>query len=194
MADDPLSEYRAKRDFASTPEPDGGLERLADEPIYVIQKHDASRLHYDLRLAVDGVLVSWAVPKGPSLDPSVKRLAVMTEDHPLEYAGFEGVIPAGEYGGGTVLVWDAGFYRNLMAEKGDEWTMRRCLEEGHVEVRLEGRKLHGDFALIKTRRGRRDWLLIKMKGAGADPGRDVVADEPDSVLTGRSLEDIAREG
>lgn len=189
---DKLKTYRAKRDFRRTSEPQGGGGRPSGEPIFVIQKHDASRLHYDFRLEVDGVLKSWAVPKGPSTDPSEKRLAVPTEDHPLEYADFEGVIPDDEYGGGTVLVWDTGSYRNLMAEKEDiHWSMVQSIDEGHVEVWLEGEKLRGGYALVRFREGEDEaWLLIKMKDELADASRHPARTEPASVLSGRTLEDI----
>lgn len=195
MADDPLKKYREKRDFRKTREPQGkgGIPRR--EPIFVIQKHDASRLHYDFRLEVDGVLKSWAVPKGPSTDPAEKRLAVMTEDHPLEYADFEGVIPAGEYGAGTVLVWDLGTYRNLKEEAGQETkSMTDALDDGHATVWLEGEKLKGGYALIKFRKGgKNDWLLVKMDDDEADARRNPVSTEQDSVKSGRTLEDVAEE-
>lgn len=193
MADnDKLMTYREKRDFRQTSEPQGGERQPSDEPTFVIQKHDARRLHYDFRLEVDGVLKSWAVPKGPSTDPSEKRLAVPTEDHPLEYADFEGVIPEDEYGGGTVLVWDTGPYRNLMADKEDtHWSMQRSIDEGHVEVWLEGEKLRGEYALVRFREGEDEaWLLIKMKDEAADARRNPVSTEPASVLSGRTLEEI----
>jgi len=193
---DTLQKYREKRDFGRTPEPAGGDRQASERPIFVIQKHAARRLHYDMRLEVDGVLKSWAVPKGPSTNTRDRRLAVPTEDHPLEYAGFEGVIPEGEYGGGTVMLWDRGTYRNLRVEKegAAAVSMAQALEEGMVEVWLEGEKLRGGFALIRTGRGEdARWLLVKMKDEQADPERDPVRDEPRSVLTGRTLEEIAAE-
>ena len=195
-ADDPLKSYREKRDFRKTDEPAGGGDRPSGKPIFVIQKHDASHLHYDFRLEVEGVLKSWAVPKGPSTDPKEKRLAVPTEDHPLEYADFEGVIPEDEYGGGTVLVWDAGTYRNLRKEKeSDRTAMQEAIEQGKVEIWLEGKKLQGGYALIRTGKpdkgGKERWLLIKTKDAKADARRNITSTEPDSVLTGRTIEEIA---
>ena len=187
-----LKDYRSKRDFNRTPEPAGREVGTAGEPIFVIQKHAASHLHYDFRLEVDGVLKSWAIPKGPSTDPQDKRLAVPTEDHPLEYAGFEGVIPEGEYGGGTVLVWDTGSYRNLTEKKGEAIPMGQGLAHGHVKVWLEGAKLKGGYALTRFKTGKDEaWLLVKADDAGADPGRNPVADEPRSALTGRTLEEIS---
>jgi DNA ligase D-like protein (predicted 3'-phosphoesterase) len=191
-----LKEYHKKRDFSKTTEPEGKPGKSEEKPIFVIQKHDATTLHYDFRLEVDGVLVSWAVPKGPSIDPRQKRLAIQTEDHPLEYADFEGVIPESEYGGGTVIVWDRGGYRNLREERGDDsLSMAESIEEGKVEVWLEGNKLQGGFALIRTGFGKGNgWLLIKMDDEMADARRDPVSTEPDSVITGRSLEQVREEG
>lgn len=159
----------------------------------MIQKHDASTLHYDFRLEVDGVLKSWAVPKGPSTDPRVRRLAIPTEDHPLEYADFEGTIPEGEYGAGTVLVWDTGPYRNLRAGKeGDGQSMLQALKEGKVEVWLDGMKLQGGYVLIRTGKGDDvRWLLIKMNDDEADARRNPTSTEPESALTGRTLKEIA---
>jgi DNA ligase D-like protein (predicted 3'-phosphoesterase) len=192
MTGDSLKDYQAKRDFKRTPEPAGGRGPGSREPIFVIQKHAARRLHYDFRLEVDGVLKSWAIPKGPSTDPQDKRLAVPTEDHPLEYAGFEGVIPAGEYGGGTVLVWDTGVYRNLTEKKGEAIPMGLGLAHGHVKVWLEGTKLKGGYALTRFKTGKDEsWLLVKADDEAADPGRNPVADEPRSVLTGRTIEEIS---
>jgi DNA ligase D-like protein (predicted 3'-phosphoesterase) len=192
---EPLAEYRRRRDFGKTREPagDGARRPAGQRPLFVIQKHQARALHYDFRLEVGGVLKSWAVPKGPSTNPADKRLAVPTEDHPLEYAQFEGLIPEGEYGAGAVLVWDTGSYRNLSAEKEDPVSMEEALQRGHVEVWLEGKKLRGGYALVRTGGGER-WLLIKMKDAEADARRNPVSTEPDSVLSGRSLEEIRREG
>ncbi len=146
---------------------------------FVVQKHEASTLHYDFRLEVDGVLKSWAVRKGPSTDPAEKRLAMPTEDHPLAYASFEGIIPSG-YGAGTVIVWDRGTYRNLREDEG--LSMQKALNEGKAEVWLEGEKLCGGYSLVHMK-GRDGWLLIKQQDAEADPERDVTSSEPASVLT-----------
>jgi DNA ligase D-like protein (predicted 3'-phosphoesterase) len=189
-----LKEYQDRRDFDRTPEPPARPGPASIEPIFVIQKHAASHLHYDFRLEVDGVLKSWAIPKGPSTDPKDKRLAVPTEDHPLSYAGFEGVIPAGEYGGGTVLVWDTGVYRNLTDKKGAPIPMGQAVAHGHVKVWLKGRKLKGGYALTRFKTGKDEaWLLVKADDETADPHRNPVADEPQSVLTGRTIEEIAGE-
>jgi bifunctional non-homologous end joining protein LigD len=157
----PLDEYRRKRNFAATPEPRGGGPLRRDR-LFVVQKHAASRLHYDFRLEVDGVLVSWAVPRGPSMNPADKRLAVRTEDHPLEYADFEGVIPAGQYGAGRVEIWDRGTY-----EPAEDVPMAQQVERGKVVVVLKGKKLRGRFALVRAKLGgaskRENWLLIKQR-------------------------------
>ncbi|WP_214021149.1 DNA polymerase ligase N-terminal domain-containing protein [Methanoculleus sp.] len=190
---DTLDEYREKRDFSRTPEPPGEREATS-LPIFVIQKHHATTLHYDFRLEADGVLKSWAVPKGPSLDPKEKRLAVPTEDHPLDYADFEGVIPAGSYGAGTVLVWDRGTYQNLTEKDGRKIGVAEALGRGHVSVRLEGEKVRGGYALTRFRTGKGEaWFLVKMDDAEADPTRNPVATEPRSVVSGRTLEEIAAE-
>jgi DNA ligase D-like protein (predicted 3'-phosphoesterase) len=194
-----LATYRGKRDFRRSPEPSGDAVprvKKRGNPIFVIQEHDASSLHFDFRLEVDGVLKSWAVPKGPSTDPREKRLAVQVEDHPLDYADFEGVIPEEEYGGGTVIVWDAGPYRNLRRDdEGEEIPMAKTLRDGQAEVWLEGKKLRGGYALIHSRLGgkKENWLLVKMKDEGADARRRPVRTEPRSVLSGRTLEEVARE-
>jgi bifunctional non-homologous end joining protein LigD len=164
----PLDEYRAKRDFGTTREPSGkdGKRRVRKQAIFVVQEHHASHLHYDFRLEADGVLKSWAGPKEPTLDPGQKRLAVEVEDHPLEYATFEGTIPQGQYGAGTVSIWDRGIYENLSAEKPDPRAVAAALDEGHQEIALHGKKLQGKFALVRMRRrgrGKPQWLLIKMK-------------------------------
>jgi DNA ligase D-like protein (predicted 3'-phosphoesterase) len=190
--DNSLKEYLKKRDFRKTPETSGGLKRSGKKPVFVIQKHDARNLHYDFRVEVNGVLKSWAVPKGPSTDPKEKRLAIPTEDHPLSYADFEGSIPEGEYGAGTVIVWDSGYYRNLREEKTkDETSMEKALEEGRVEVWLEGKKLKGGYALIRTGKGDYTrWLLIKMDDEEADARRNPLRTEPKSVLSGKTIEEM----
>lgn len=160
----------------------------------MIQKHDASTLHYDFRIEADGVLKSWAVPKGPSTDPGEKRLAIPTEDHPLEYADFEGVIPEGEYGGGTVLIWDRGAYENI-TEKNDEiQPIEEAIEAGHVLIDLRGEKLQGGYALHRTGSGDdARWLLIKMDDEHADARRNPVSTEPKSVKSDRTMEQVADE-
>lgn len=189
-----LEPYRQKRDFRKTSEPRGEQADFAwaeERPIFVIQKHDASNLHYDFRIEVEGVLKSWAVPKGPSTDPREKRLAVPTEDHPLGYADFEGVVPEDAYGGGTVMIWDRGSYRNLKEDDEDPLSVAEQIANGHVTIRLKGRKLKGGYALVRTGGGR--WLLVKMDDDGADARRNPVSTEPRSVATGRTLEEIHEE-
>jgi DNA ligase D-like protein (predicted 3'-phosphoesterase) len=191
-SNDNLSAYHGKRDFRRTPEPGGGKSGPAEKPIFVIQEHDASNLHYDFRLEIDNVLKSWAVPKGPSTDPREKRLAMPTEDHPLDYAEFEGVIPEGEYGAGTVLLWDTGHYRNLRLKKeGEGQSMAEAYKGGKIEIWLEGRKIRGGYALIRTGNDDR-WLLVKMDDDEADARRKPARTEPESVLTGRTLNQIAK--
>lgn len=189
-----LKNYRGKRDFRKTSEPSGDDALARGGRRFVIQKHAANSLHYDFRLQVDDVLVSWAVPKGPSTDPRHKRLAIRTEDHPLDYADFEGVIPEGEYGAGTVLVWDRGDYRNLREDKDDGKDMAASLEDGLVEVWLEGEKLTGGYALKRIRGGSQaQWLLIKMNDHEADARRRPTSTQPESVKTGRDLDQVAEE-
>lgn len=191
---DKLKDYMGKRDFKKTPEPSQegpALEWTSARPIFVIQKHDASTLHYDFRIEVDGVLKSWAVPKGPSTDPGIKRLAVSTEDHPLEYADFEGTIPEGEYGGGTVLIWDRGSYRIVDQDAEDSGELSEQIEKGRIAIWLEGQKLRGGFALIRTGKGpKARWLLIKMKDEEASSDEDPVSTQPESVKSGRVIEQI----
>jgi DNA ligase D-like protein (predicted 3'-phosphoesterase) len=188
-----LKEYRRKRDFKRTPEPSGRRKGSAREARFVIQKHDASRLHYDFRLEVGGVLKSWAVPKGPSTDPRDKRMAVPTEDHPLDYIDFEGVIPEGNYGAGPVIVWDAGTYRNMTRKGDEEIGVEEALDRGHVAVWLEGEKLRGGYALTRVAKGKDErWLLVKMKDEAADARRRPTRSEPASVLSGKTVEEIAR--
>jgi DNA ligase D-like protein (predicted 3'-phosphoesterase) len=160
-------------------------------PIFVVQKHAATTLHYDFRLEVDGVLKSWAVPKGPSTDPREKRLAMAVEDHALDYADFEGVIE-GEYGAGAVIVWDTGPYRNRTERDGREVALGRALADGHAVVELEGRKLQGRYALTRTdTQPRERWLLVKVRDDAADARRNPVSTQPESVLTGRTIEQVA---
>lgn len=186
---DLLKEYRDKRNFDRTPEPSGKPQPSPGDPIFMIQKHDASTLHYDFRLEVQGVLKSWAVPKGPSTDPADKRLAVPTEDHPMEYADFEGVIPEGEYGAGAVIVWDRGTYRNLKQD--EDLSMEDALAKGRAEIWLEGEKLRGGYALVRTTWGKgENWLLIKKSDEHAERGRDVTAEQPESIISGRTVEQI----
>jgi DNA ligase D-like protein (predicted 3'-phosphoesterase) len=189
--EDKLKRYKEKRDFSKTSEPSPGKKKKEGGPVFVIQKHDASSLHYDFRLEMDGVLKSWAVPKGPSTDSSQMRLAVLTEDHPLEYADFEGIIPEGEYGAGTVIVWDTGTYRNLREEKkNDGKSMEKSFKDGKIEVWLEGKKLTGGYVLIKTGRKENQWLLKKIKDDEADARRNPVSTEPESVLSGKTIEEM----
>lgn len=189
-----LDGYKDKRDFSRTSEPEGASGTKAGHPLFVIQKHDASSLHYDFRLEVDGVLKSWAVPKGPSTDPSVKRLAIATEDHPLDYADFEGVIPEGEYGGGTVLIWDRGTFRNITEKDDGLREMSDALEAGHLLVWLKGEKISGGYALQRIDDDEGQWLLVKMDDEEADARRNPVSTEPESVVSGRDMEEIAAEG
>lgn len=189
-SDDPLGKYKEKRDFTETPEPKGETFPKSGELIYVIQKHAARNLHYDLRLENNGVLKSWAIPKGPSLDPKVKRLAIPTEDHPMGYADFEGVIPPGNYGAGTVIVWDWGSFRNM---KGDTVALSDSLDEGHATVELLGEKLRGGYALIRVKGKSPRWLFFKMKDEHAVSGSDILEESPNSVKSGKSLEQVAEQ-
>ena len=189
-----LGEYRRKRDFSRTEEPEGGGAPARQQPQFVIQKHAASHLHYDLRLEHDGVMKSWAVPKGPSLDPSVKRLATQVEDHPIEYNTFEGTIPQGEYGGGTVMLWDRGTYSYGGTNPDPEEGLRRGYEKGDFKFVLNGKRLKGSWALVRMRNdrpGKPQWLLIKHKDEHAESGSDVVAEHETSVGTGRTMDEIA---
>jgi len=165
MSNAPLLEYSQTRDFRVTPEPRPRVAKSAHRPIFVVQEHHASPLHYDFRLEADGVLKSWAIPKKPTADRAIRRLAVQVEDHPLAYANFSGTIPEGEYGAGTVEIWDRGTYENLLEKKAEPRTLTQAIEEGHVETRLRGHKLNGRFALVrmKAEKKKTDWLLIKKK-------------------------------
>jgi bifunctional non-homologous end joining protein LigD len=170
----PLEQYRAKRNLRKTPEPAAKTARSRGRPIFVVQEHHATRLHYDFRLEADGVLKSWAVPKGPSMDPADKRLAVHVEDHPLAYAKFKGTIPEGQYGAGEVFIWDNGTYDNLLADKPSPLTVTQGIDAGHLEFELHGKKLKGRFALVRMKRvgeNKDNWLLIKMKDKTSGDGR-----------------------
>jgi bifunctional non-homologous end joining protein LigD len=190
----PLAEYKRKRDFTKTAEPEGKTTRgrSARALKYVIQKHAASRLHFDFRLELDGVMKSWAVPKGPSYDPAVRRLAMEVEDHPIEYNSFEGTIPKGEYGGGTVMLWDRGTYEP--EDGGGAKALREGYERGDLKIVLHGKRLRGGWVLVRMRRdegGRAQWLLIKHRDEYADADYDVVADVTTSVASGRTMDEIA---
>ena len=187
-----LTTYRAKRDFEKTKEPSGSTKiRKAEYPRFVIQKHDARRLHYDLRLEHDGVFKSWAVTKGPSLNPKDKRLAVEVEDHPLDYGDFEGTIPEGEYGGGTVMLWDRGFW---VPENGED--IDAALKKGELKFVLAGDKLKGSFVLVRMKGDkyggkRNNWLLIKHKDDWSNSDGEAVLKKDKSVASGRTMSQIA---
>jgi bifunctional non-homologous end joining protein LigD len=185
---DLLKKYRDMRDFGETPEPSGGKPKRSKLPIFVIQKHQASHLHYDFRLEMEGVLKSWAVPKGPSYDPSVKRLAMMTEDHPYDYASFEGVIPAGQYGGGNVIIWDNGTFELTEPDDGV-----KGIKQGKLAFKMYGKKMFGEWALVKIR-GRspkgNEWLLLKHRDEYANTKIDVTEVAPQSVISGKTVEEI----
>jgi bifunctional non-homologous end joining protein LigD len=190
-----LAAYHAKRDFSKTAEP-SGTDVTAGHGTslrFVIQKHAASHLHFDLRLELDGVMKSWAVPKGPHYDPSVRRLAMEVEDHPIEYNSFEGTIPKGEYGGGTVMIWDRGVYGPEAG--GGEGAIRAGYERGDLKFTMEGSRMLGGWVLVRTRRddrGRAQWLLIKHRDEFAQDGFDVVERATTSIVSGRTMDEIAR--
>lgn len=185
-----LNHYQKKRNFKKTSEPKGKISGKKSGHAFVVQKHDASQLHFDFRLEVDGVLKSWAVPKGPSLNPKEKRLAVQTEDHPLDYKDFEGVIPEGEYGAGVVMIWDHGNFKNLANR-----SLTKCLQQGLIEISLEGHRLKGGFALkfFRMDNKKRLWLLIKMNDDQADRKRKPVSTQTKSIKTGRTLYQIKKQ-
>src|ERR1041384_4402196 len=191
----PLAEYRRKPDFTKTAEPSGGKKNPSRGKKtglrFVVQKHAASHLHFDFRLELDGVMKSWAVPKGPSYDPGTRRLAMQVEDHPIEYNTFEGTIPKGQYGGGTVMLWDRGTYE---AEGGGgEDALREGYRRGDLKFVMHGKRMHGGWVLVRMRRdesGKAQWLLIKHRDEYADPKYDVVEDVVTSVATGRTMEQI----
>lgn len=189
---DLLKKYRQMRDFSDTPEPSGAEKKKKARvklPIFVIQKHQASHLHYDFRLEMEGVLKSWAVPKGPSYDPNTKRLAMMTEDHPYNYASFEGVIPAGNYGAGNVIIWDEGTWEFI--EPGDDPV--KALQSGKLTFRMCGKKMFGEWALVRIK-GRspkgNEWLLLKHRDGFANEEVDVTEVAPRSVVSNRTIEEV----
>jgi bifunctional non-homologous end joining protein LigD len=189
----PLTEYQNKRDFTRTLEPKGKSPVKRSTLAFVIQKHAARNLHFDLRLELDGVMKSWAVPKGPSRDPAVKRLAMQVEDHPVEYNSFEGTIPAGEYGGGTVMLWDQGTYTFWEEDPDPVERLREGYAKGDFKFELRGKRLQGTWVLVRIKRGDPDkpqWLLIKHRDQFAKPGSEIVEEEVTSVATGRTMDEI----
>ena len=195
---DSLAEYERKRDFSKTKEPSGAKRKgkaKRKHPRFAFQKHSATSEHYDLRLEVDGVLASWAIPKGPSLDPRDKRLAMRTEDHPMEYLEWEGVIPEGEYGAGPMIVWDRGVFQNISEKRGEPLELADAIEKGDVKLFMLGEKIKGAYALVRTGppSDREKWLLIKKRDEGADARRRPTSSQPESVLSGRTIEQVLDE-
>jgi DNA ligase D-like protein (predicted 3'-phosphoesterase) len=197
-----LAEYERKRDFSKTAEPSGKGTKARKgkakrrHPRFAFQKHSATSEHYDLRLEVDGALASWAVPRGPSLDPRDKRLAMRTEDHPLEYLEWEGVIPEGSYGAGPMIVWDRGVFQNISeTRRGEKLELADAIEKGDVKIFMLGEKIKGAYALVRTSDpgDREQWLLIKKRGEGADARRRPTSSQPKSVLSGRTIEQVLDE-
>ncbi len=190
-----LTLYNKKRRFDETPEPQAKVKSSKGALRFVVQKHDASHVHYDFRLEMDGVLKSWAVPKGPSLNPADKRLAMMVEDHPFAYRNFEGVIPAGNYGGGTVIVWDEGTYEPVeegLSRKDQEKLLLRQLSAGNLKFVLHGKKLKGEYALFQMKaRGERSWILVKKQDA--DASKEDITEQNTSVKTGKTIAQVAEE-
>jgi DNA ligase D-like protein (predicted 3'-phosphoesterase) len=185
-----LKEYSRKRDFKKTTEPKP-IKKKSNQSklLFVVQKHNASHLHYDFRIEIDGVLKSWAIPKGPSTDADIKRLAVPTEDHPMDYAYFEGTIPKGEYGGGTVMVWDIGTYENMKDK-----SIKQCYKDGQIEINLKGKKLKGNYVLIRTNLGDKEtWLFKKMHDKYASKEKDIIKTKNKSALTKRTTEQITKD-
>ena len=196
----PKRDYDRKRDFAKTPEPragSGGKRKKERWPLFVIQQHGATSMHWDFRLEAEGTLKSWAVPRGPSLDPRDKRLAMPTEDHPLEYVDFEGFIPMGEYGGGPMIIWDRGVYENRSVDKrGKPISISEGMKIGSVKVHLFGQKISGGFALVRTgsKSGERErWLLVKERDSEADARRKPARTQTKSVVSGRTLRQVIDE-
>ncbi len=186
-----IKKYEEKRNFKKTSEPKGKTHKVKEDLIFVVQKHDATNLHYDFRLELDGVLKSWAVPKGPSLNPKEKRLAMMVEDHPFGYKDFEGVIPKGNYGAGEVLVWDKGTYHSIETDDRNKSIplLKKGLEKGDLKITLHGKKLNGQFALVNMKKPKQNaWLLIKKKDEYATE-EDILLNDK-SVVTGKGIDEI----
>jgi len=188
-----LGAYRRKRTFSKTTEPKGKQElpKKIKSHLFVVQKHDASHLHYDFRMAIGKALKSWAIPKGPTNSTKSKRLAILTEDHPMEYANFEGIIPKGNYGAGVVMVWDKGSYKNLKKDKaGKEMPIEDCFKKGRIEIFLKGKKMKGAYALVRFRG--KNWLMVKMKDDYANSGPDLVKTHVRSVKSNRTMHEIKK--
>jgi bifunctional non-homologous end joining protein LigD len=186
-----LTVYKKKRDFSKTLEPDAKKKNASSELQFVVQKHDATNLHYDFRLEMDGVLKSWAVPKGPSMNPDDKHLAIMVEDHPFEYKDFEGNIPEGNYGAGSVIVWDTGTYHSIenKERKDDEKALLEGLKKGHVTFILHGKKLKGEFALVQLKNAKTNqWLLIKANDEYAS--KEDILKKDKSVISRKTIESL----
>ncbi len=178
-----LNTYAKRRNVKRSKEPAPRVASSKGNPSFVVQQHAARSMHYDFRLEIDGVMKSWAIPKGPSLNPAHKRLAVLTDDHPLSYKNFEGHIPEGEYGAGAVIVWDRGKYKNLK-----DYSLKTAFRKGHIEIFLRGKKLKGGFALVRFRE--KNWLLVKMKDDYADKRKNIIKSEPHSVKSGKTIREI----
>ncbi len=182
-----LKSSQSKPNSRKIARPKGTALKKHKQPLFVIHKHSARSLHYDLRLEDEGVLKSWAIPKGPSTDPHDKRLALMTEDHPLEYGAFEGVIEEGHYGAGSVIIWDRGTFKNLKSRP-----LNECIKEGIITIQLDGKKLHGSYALVRTHFTKNSWLFFKMKDKDADPDHDITQTMPTSVVSGKTVEEVGK--
>lgn len=185
-----LTAYNEKRDFTKTSEPRGTAGNSSGRLRFSFQKHAASTLHYDFRLEVGGVLKSWAVPKGPSTDPRDKRLAIRTEDHPLSYIDFEGVIPEGSYGAGKVLVWDIGTYNNITFKKGRLIDLKNAIKDGHFLIELHGKKLNGGYAMTRMNDEKEQWLLVKMADDDVEIRRKLLEEQPQSAISGKLIEEM----